>query len=299
VKLLVTGASGLLGTKLCQIALRRNHGVYAAYNQNKPLFGTPVDFNILDLDAEQRALDKIKPDAVVHAAALTDVDKCELEKGLAWKTNVEATENLVRLCKKRDAYLVYVSTDYVFNGERGMYKETDTPSPINYYGLTKLKGEEAVRALDDYCIARGSVTYGSTPATGKTNFALWLMDKLRKKEEVKIITDQWNSPTLNISMAEMIIETLEKRINGTFHLAGATRLSRYEFAQHVAETFNLDSKYIKPVKSKQIKWLARRPKDSSLDVRKAKQTLTIKPLEIHEALKKMKKDKVPISSLPR
>jgi dTDP-4-dehydrorhamnose reductase len=131
-KLLITGASGLLGTKLCQIALRRNHGVYAAYNQNKPLFGTPVDFNILDLDAEQRALDKIKPDAVVHAAALTDVDKCELEKGLAWKTNVEATENLVRLCKKRDAYLVYVSTDYVFNGEKGQYKETDTPDPINY-----------------------------------------------------------------------------------------------------------------------------------------------------------------------
>jgi dTDP-4-dehydrorhamnose reductase len=303
VKLLITGASGLLGTKLCQIALRENHEVYAAYNQHKPLYGTPVEFNILDLKAEQQALDKIKPDAVVHAAALTDVDKCELKKVLAWKTNVEATENLVRLCKKRDAFLVYVSTDYVFDGKKGMYKETDTPAPINHYGLTKLKGEEAVRALDNYCIVRGSVIYGSTPATGKTNFALWLLDKLRKKEEVKITTDQWNSPTLNISMAEMIIETLEKRINGTFHLAGATRLSRYEFAQHVAETFNLDSKYVTPVQSKQIKWVARalwvakRPKDSSLDVRKAEQTLTIKPLEIHEALEKMKNDEVPFSPL--
>lgn len=141
---------------MCQIAFRKNHEVYAAYSQHKPLYGTPVELNILDLKAEQQALNKIKPDAVAHAAALTDVDKCEMDKELAWKTNVEATENLVRLCKKRNTFLVYVSTDYVFDGERGMYKETDTPAPINHYGLTKLKGEEAVQALDDYCIARGS-----------------------------------------------------------------------------------------------------------------------------------------------
>jgi dTDP-4-dehydrorhamnose reductase len=296
VKLLITGASGLLGTKLCQIALRENHEVYAAYSQHRPLFGTPLELNILDLKAQERALDQKKPDAVIHAAALTDVDKCELEKELAWKTNVEATENLVKLCKKHDAFLVYVSTDYVFDGEKGMYKETDATAAINQYGLTKLKGEEAVQTLDNYCIARGSVTYGAAPATGKINFALWLIEKLRKNEEVKIVTDQWNSPTLNINMAEMIIETLEKRINGTFHLAGATRLSRYEFAQHVADAFNLDSKYIKSIKSNQIKWVAKRPKDSSLDVKKAEQTLTVKPLEIHEAFEKMKKDESLLSA---
>ena len=289
-KLLITGASGLLGTKLCEIALRKNHEVYSAYSQHRPLYGTPVKLDILDLKAEQQILDKIKPQGVVHAAALTDVDKCETEKELAWKTNVEATTNLVRLCKEHDAYLVYVSTDYVFNGEKGTYKEMDDPAPINHYGLTKLKGEEAVQTLNKYCIVRGSVIYGSTPATGKTNFALWLLDKLRKKEEVKIITDQWNSPTLNVSMAEMILQILEKRVNGIFHLAGATRLSRYEFAEHLAETFNLDPKYIKPVQTEHIKWIAKRPKDSSLDVNKAKRTLAIKPLEIREALEIMKKE---------
>ena len=289
-KLLITGASGLLGTKLCEIALRKNHEVYSAYSQHRPLYGTPVKLDILDLKAEQQILDKIKPQGVVHAAALTDVDKCEMEKELAWKTNVEATTNLVRLCKEHDVYLVYVSTDYVFDGEKGRYKEMDDPAPINHYGLTKLKGEEAVQALNKYCIARGSVIYGSTPATGKTNFALWLLDKLRKKEEVKIITDQWNSPTLNVSMAEMILQILEKRVNGIFHLAGATRLSRYEFAEHLAETFNLDPKYIKPVQSEHIKWIAQRPKDSSLDVNKAKRTLAIKPLEIREALEIMKRE---------
>jgi dTDP-4-dehydrorhamnose reductase len=290
VKLLITGASGLLGTKLCEIALRKNHEVYSAYSQHRPLYGTPVKLDILDLKAEQQILDKIKPQGVVHAAALTDVDKCEMEKELAWKINVEATTNLAQLCKEHGAFLVYVSTDYVFDGEKGTYKEMDDPAPINHYGLTKLKGEEAVQTLNKYCIARGSVIYGSTPATGKTNFALWLLDKLRKKEEVKIITDQWNSPTLNVSMAEMILQILEKRVNGIFHLAGATRLSRYEFAEHLAETFNLDPKYIKPVQTEHIKWIAKRPKDSSLDVNKAKRTLAIKPLEIREALEIMKKE---------
>lgn len=289
-KILVTGASGLLGTKLCQIALRKNHSVHAAYSQHNPPFGTPVELNILDQNALQQTFDKIQPEAVVHSAALTDVDKCETEKELAWKTNFEATANLARLCKKSGAFLAYVSTDYVFSGEKGMYIETDPPCPINHYGLTKLKGEESVQALDNHCIARGSIIYGSTPATGKTNFALWLLDKLRKKEEAKIVTDQWNSPTLNVNMAEMIIEALEKRKTGIFHMAGATRLSRIEFAQNLAETFDLDTKHITPVQSSNMKWVAKRPRDSSLNVKKTEQTLTYKPRKIREALEEMKKE---------
>lgn len=289
-KLLITGASGLLGTKLCETALRNKHEVYSAYSQHKPAYGTPVELNILNLKGQQRALEKIKPEAVIHSAALTDVDKCELEKELAWRTNFEATAHLAKLCKENDVFLTYVSTDYVFDGEKGMYEETDKPAPVNHYGLTKLKGEEAVQTLDNYCIARGSVIYGSTLTTGKTNFALWLLDKLQKREDVKIATDQWNSPTLNINMAEIIIEALERRVKGILHTAGATRLSRHEFAEHIAKTFNLDTKYITPTQAKNIKWLAKRPKDSSLNVKKAEQTLTNKPLRIREALEKMKKE---------
>ncbi|MGA2767324.1 MAG: dTDP-4-dehydrorhamnose reductase [Candidatus Bathyarchaeia archaeon] len=289
-KLLITGASGLLGTKLCETALRNKHEVYSAYSQHKPAYGNLVELNILNLKGQQRALEKIKPEAVIHSAALTDVDKCELEKELAWRTNFQATAHLAQLCKEHDVFLTYVSTDYVFDGEKGMYEETDKPAPVNHYGLTKLKGEEAVQALDNYCIARGSVIYGSTPATEKTNFALWLLDKLQKREDVKIATDQWNSPTLNVNMAEMIIEALERRVKGILHTAGATRLSRHEFAEHIAKTFNLDTKYITPAQAKNIKWLAKRPKDSSLNVEKAEQTLTNKPLRIREALEKMKKE---------
>ena len=290
-RILVTGASGLLGSKLCKLAVRKNYEIYSAYSQHKPLCGAPVQFDISDKDAVEKIFKKVKPEAVVHTAALTNVDKCELEKERAWRINVEATENIAESCEKFHAFLVYTSTDYVFDGEKGMYKENYEPTPVNYYGLTKLKGEESIKNLtDEYCIARTSVIYGTIPAAGKTNFALWLLDKLERKEKVKIVTDQWNSPTLNTNLANMILEVSERKLTGTFHLAGATRLSRFEFAKFLANTFCLNTNFITPAFSREISWIAKRPEDSSLNINKACQTLKNKPLKIQEALEKMKKE---------
>ena len=287
--MLVTGASGLLGTRICQLATKQDYEVYSVHSQHAPQFGTPIKLDITDSVALKRVFDKTKPDAVVQSAALSDVDKCEKEKDLAWKINVESTSNIAQLCHNHNCFLVYVSTDYVFNGEKGNYKETEQTAPINNYGLTKLKGEEEIKkSRAEYCIARTSVIYGSIPAAGKINFALWLIEKLRKKEETKTVTDQWNSPTLNTNLAEMILEIVEKRITGTFHLAGATRLSRYEFAQKIAETFNLDENLLRPTSSEKMPWIAKRPRDTSLNVEKAKQTLNNKPLQISEALSRLK-----------
>ncbi len=290
-KLLVTGGSGLLGSKFCELAIKRNHEVYSAYCLHKPLLGEPVELDITNASDVELKFSQIKPEAVVHAGALTDVDKCELEKDLAWKTNVEGTKNISDSCLRNRVFLVYISTDYVFSGEKGMYTESDRPSPANYYGFTKLKGEEAAKAVvDNSCIARSSVIYGTAPATGKINFALWLLDKLRKKEKVSIVTDQWNSPTLNVSLANLVLEALERKLTGVFHMAGATRISRYEFATCIAETFSLDASLITPVLSKDIKWVAKRPRDSSLNVDKATRTLNNQPLQIRDALYLLKKE---------
>ena len=290
-KLLITGASGLLGSKLCELATIKNYEVYSAYSQHKPLYGVPIQFDISDKGAVERILIKVNPEAVVHAAALTNVDKCESEKELAWRINVEGTRNIAESCKTHRAFLVYISTNYVFDGEKGMYKEADKPAPINYYGLTKLEGEKSVENLtDQHCIARSSVIYGSIPAMGKVNFALWLLERLERKEVVKVVTEQWNSPTLNTNLANMVLEVLERKLNGIFHLAGATRLNRYEFARLLAESFNLDMNLISPASSKEVPWIAKRPRDSSLDVNRACQTLKNKPLRILDALKKMKKE---------
>src|SRR5674476_165612 len=236
----------------------------------------------------QEIFKKIKPDIVVHAATLTDVDKCELNKELAWKVNVEGTRNIVEAAKNAGSFLVYISTDYVFSGDKGNYKETDKPGPINYYGLTKLKAEEIVQTQKEYFIGRPSVIYGSTPAAGKVNFALWLIETLRKGERVKIVTDQWNTPTLNTNLAEMTLEVVERKLTGIYHLCGATRISRFEFAEQIADVFSLDKSLIDKVPSSQFTWPAKRPMDSSLDTSKAQQTLQHKPLEMDMALKQLK-----------
>ena len=287
-KLLITGASGLYGSKLAELAIARNYEVYSCDVQELPVCGNFVKFDVSNKEFVQEAFKRVKPDIVVHAATLTDVDKCELNKELAWRINVEGTKNIVQAAMSESSFVIYISTDYVFKGEKGNYKESDKPDPINYYGVTKLKAEEQVKTLEEYFIGRPSVIYGSTPAAGKVNFALWLVETLSKGEHAKIVTDQWNTPTLNTNLAEMTLEVIQRKLTGTFHLCGATRVSRFEFAQKIAKTFGFDQSLIEPVLSSQFSWPAKRPTDSSLDTAKAQQILTNKPLNIDEALKKLK-----------
>jgi len=290
-KILITGASGLYGSKLAELARTKDYIVYSGYNQHKPAYGTPIKFEISDKKSVETAFRKTKPHVVVHAAALTNVDECENNKELAWKTNVDGTRNIIEAAKQHRAFPLLISTDYVFNGKKGLYKETDQTDPINYYGLTKLKAEEQVKELvDQHCIARTSVIYGSTPATGKINFALWLINKLKNNQQAKIVIDKWNSPTLNTNLASMTTEIIERKLTGIFHLSGATRISRLDFAKQIANTFHLNSNLIKPTKPTDFGWKAKRPKDSSLNTTKAQQTLENKPLQIKQALERLKQE---------
>ena len=290
-KLLITGASGLYGSKLAKYALDRGIEVYASDIQGLSIYGNFVKLDIAGKAQVDEAFRTIKPDVVVHAATLTDVDKCEMNKELAWRVNVEGTKNIVEASKNAGSFLVYISTDYVFSGEKGCYVESDSPEPINYYGITKLEAETVVMqnmAESDFFIGRPSVIYGSTPAAGKVNFALWLIETLRKGEHVKIITDQWNTPTLNTNLAEMTLEVIERRLSGVYHTCGATRVSRFEFATKIADAFDLDKSLIDKVTSAQFTLPAKRPMDSSLDTSLAQRTLNCKPLTLDKALLRLK-----------
>ena len=287
-RVLVTGAGGLLGSIVVSLASGK-YDVYAAFNQHPPPKGIPVKLDLLEKEETAALVAKTRPDAVVHTAALTDVDKCERERDLAEKVNHEATRTLSESAKKAGAYFLYVSTDYVFDGRRGMYREEDQTNPISVYGLSKLHGEESVQASGaESCIARGSVVYGARPGAGKVNFALWLVERLRNGESVKVLEDQYVSPTLNSRFAEMILEALERRTNGIFHMAGASRVSRYDFAVALADTFGLDASLVEPVTMDEMKWVAKRPRDSSLDVSKATSLISKKPLLLPDALLKLK-----------
>jgi dTDP-4-dehydrorhamnose reductase len=299
--LLVTGGSGFLGSKITENAIHKEYTTHSGYYVHKAVHGTAIKFDICDKKVVMKYVDRIKPHVIIHTAAFTDVDRCEKEKNLARRVNVAGTRNIVESCVSWNTFLVYISTDYVFSGEDGMYKETDTPHPVNYYGLTKYKGEKIVaHSSIDWCIVRPSVIFDSTPATRKRNFALWVIHRLLAKKPTKVINDQWVSPVLNDNLSEMILDVVERRRQGIYHLAGATPVTRYDFATLLANVFQLQKELIHPIPSRDMKWRAKRPRNTSLDVSKAMTELDMKPLPIYEAVRKMKDklDNTPFPSFP-
>jgi len=292
-RVLVTGAGGLLGQKLVKVLADRGHEVVAIYRVHEPPAAPgvkPVRLDVTDWVRLEDLVLKTRPDTIIHAAAYTDVDGCEKDKQLAWRVNVAATRSIVRAARVVNAHLVYVSTDYVFDGEKGMYRETDTPSPVNYYGLTKLVAEELVRSSELlYTITRPSAIYGI--GGSKKSFAEYVAEKLARGEPVKALTDQYVSPTHNELLAEALAEIIELKPLGTLHVAGP-RMNRYEFAKKIAETLGLPTSLVRPatMEEMQERWIARRPRDSSLDTSKAQNLLETPFSDIDEAMKRLKRD---------
>jgi dTDP-4-dehydrorhamnose reductase len=283
-KILITGGSGLLGSKVAEIALARGDEVFSGYAHNLPEYGKAVKFDLLDEKSISELVRKVGPEVIIHSAALTDVDRCERVPELAHKMNVEGTRAVAKVAEEAGSFLAYISTDYVFDGLRGMYREDDRPNPVSYYGQSKLLGEK----FCSECIARTCVIYGSRPASGKVNFALWLINSLKSGKEVRVVTDQFVTPTLNTNLAGMVLETADRRLSGVYNLAGATRISRYDYALRLAREFDLDASLILPSRMEDMKWVARRPIDSSLDTSKARAELMEKPLPLNEALRTLK-----------
>jgi dTDP-4-dehydrorhamnose reductase len=248
-----------------------------------------VKLDICNPSQVKHAFAKAQPDVVVHTAALTHVDMCERNRELAWNVNVEGTKNIAMHAQRSGALLIYVSTDYVFSGETGMYRETDDPDPINYYGVTKLEGETRVqRLVDEWCIIRPSVIYGALPAAGKINFALWLIKSLQNNKSLNIVTDQTISPTLNTNLSHMLLEIAKRRLSGIYHLAGATPITRYDFAQALAHEFHLNPALIQPALSKDMPWHAQRPRNTSLNIEKAQCNLHHHPMPITQAMTQLR-----------
>lgn len=274
-----------MGSKVSELGLQRGHEVFSGYAHHLPEYGVAVKIDLRSDSSLVEAVKGIMPDVIIHTAALTDVDLCETDKNLAYRMNVQATKTLAESAGEVGAFVVYTSTDYVFNGSKGMYREEDATDPVNYYGYSKLLGES-------YCdsVARTCVIYGSRPASNKVNFALWILERLRCGETVKVVTDQCITPTLNTNLALMVLELVERRHGGLYHLAGATWISRYDFAVELAKAFGLDENRIVKSKMSEMRWAARRPVDSSLDSSKAFRCLDSKPWNIEEALRTLKNE---------
>jgi dTDP-4-dehydrorhamnose reductase len=282
-KFLVTGSAGLIGSKVVTDLVQQNHTVYSCYHNVKPLQGIPT---LLDLSDEHRiiqTLQEIKPDRIIHLAAMTDVDLCETENELATLINTKATEILAKQAAKQNIFFLYVSTDYIFNGIDSMKKEDDPSNPLGFYGKSKLEGELALNKLtSNWCIARTSTPFGVHPT--KKSFPLWIKENLEMKKEIPVLVDQFTSPTYVPNLSKMLIEIATRQINGIIHVSGATRISRYALAEMIAEKFHLNKNFLIPIKIDNMNWKAQRPKDSSLDVSLATENLNERPQKIEPSI---------------
>lgn len=268
-KVLVTGANGQLGydvvKKLNEVGIEH--------------IGT--DRSIMDITNEEevkRVIRDYNPDVVVHCAAYTAVDKAEDEKELCHAVNVLGTRYVAEICKEIDAKMVYISTDYVFDGEGDKpFEVTDKPNPINYYGQTKYEGElEVQKHLENYFIVRISWVFGSHG----NNFVKTMLRLGKERDEISVVSDQIGSPTYTPDVADLLIEMIQTNKYGIYHATNEGYCSWYEFACEIFKLTNIDIK-VNPIKTEYYPTRASRPRNSRL----SKESLT-NLINWKEALKK-------------
>ncbi|MFL5321794.1 MAG: dTDP-4-dehydrorhamnose reductase [Myxococcaceae bacterium] len=287
-RFVVTGANGLVGSRLCTLLASRGHEVVGLSRGPRRAEGNFAYASVDLTNGEQiaRALKEARPEVVINPAASTDVDGCEKDPASAFAVNVDAVHHLARTSKELGAHLVHVSTDYVYDGDHGPYTEGDLPNPRGNYAITKFAGELAARIhLPNCTIARTAVVYG-WPQAAKPNFGSWVVTTLSSGQTIKLFEDQFVSPSLADNVAEMLAELGERKLPGLFHTAGSDVVDRVTFGRAVCELFGFDPKLITPTKLKDLKLASPRPLHSGLNVSKARETLAAKPLPLSEALKR-------------
>jgi dTDP-4-dehydrorhamnose reductase len=277
-KVLVTGASGLLGSALLRAAPQSDTIAIAAYNSHPLNGGLQID--VTKQAQVQTAIQRIAPDYVIHAAAFTDVDACEIEPQRAWDVNALGTKNIAEACEEHGVKLIYISTDYVFDGEDGPYSEEAPTHPINVYGESKLAGEGFALNSSVNAVARVCVLYGPD----KPNFVTWVINSLRSRTPINVVKDQYNTPTYVGNCALALLRMCELGLTGVYHVSGREQLNRYAFACAIADVFALNKKLINETTTDTLQQQARRPMNSSLRVERAEHALGMRLANVHEGL---------------
>lgn len=279
-KVLVVGASGLVGSRVLS-ELEKSAEFEA---EGTCLSRTAVGLrrlDITDVDETRKLISRLKPDVIVHTAALTNVDYCEDYRSEAYGINVRGTGNVVDAAREAGCRVVYISTDFVFDGLNGPYGEDDATNPVNYYGRTKLEGETLVSGIG-HVIARTTVVYGWK--SGSKNFLMQVFGKLSANEEMNVAVDQYGSPTLADNMATAVVELIKEKKNGIYNIAGVDVMNRHEFALKIAKIFDLDQGLLTPVETGSLRQRAVRPMKAGLRVEKAARELKTRLLGVEEGL---------------
>jgi len=282
-KVLITGSNGLLGQKLME-RFRPEAGyeiIATSFSENRALNNEGYHFELMDITNPVEVdyiLNRYEPDVVIHTAALTQVPLCETNRQEAWKTNVEATETIAKACNRLSSHLIVLSSDFVFDGRKGPYKESDSPGPVNYYGQTKLETEKiALKISKNLSIVRTCLVYGSNFKMNRSNFLLWVKYCLEHSGRIKVNNDQWRTPTLAEDLADACFLIAAQKAMGLYHIAGPENMRVLNFAHLIADFYKLDKEFVTEVPSDELEEVGKRPLKSGLLIDKAVSELGYSP----------------------
>jgi len=291
-QVLITGANGLLGQKLISLlASEPDVELHATGRGPCRIPDGNYTYHRVDL-TEEGALyglfEQERPDALIHGAAMTNVDACEENPEECQLQNVTVVESLIRACENHDTFMTLVSTDFIFDGNDGPYSEDDTPNPLSEYGRSKLDAEEALQKSNlNWAIARTILVYGVT-SDERSNIVLWIKKSLEDKKPLQLITDQWRMPTLAEDLALGCWLMTKQQAKGVFNISGKDLLNPYEIALKTAEVFGLDASLITPTDGSKFTQPAKRPPKTGFILDKSRKTLGYEPSSFEEGLEILK-----------
>lgn len=289
-KLLVTGSNGLLGQKIIYRALELNvFEIHAsARGQNRLIGQKGYAYHNLDIgDPENvnEVFELVKPDIVIHTAAMTNVDACETDRDACLRNNVHAVEYIVNACNKHGAHLIHVSTDFVFDGLEGPYDETAKPNPVSYYGWSKAEAERIViEKSNSWAILRTMLVYGVVDHASRSNIVLWAKGALAKGDQMNVVDDQFRMPTLAEDLAEGCLLAATKHASGIFNISGKDFMSIIELVKRVAAFYGFSDACINPVSSSTLNQPAKRPPKTGFVLTKAMNELGYEPHSFEKGL---------------
>ncbi len=289
-RILITGSNGLLGQKLVDLLVQQPavELIATARGENRLPYSHGYEYRSMDITSREQVLEVItavKPDVVIHTAAMTNVDQCEFEKDACWQQNVLAVHYIIDACKATGAFLCHVSTDFVFDGTSGPYSETDEPNPVSFYGWSKYAAEKAViHSGLKWGIARTMLVYGIAHDMSRSNIILWVKKSLEEGKNIKVVTDQWRSPTLAEDLAMGCFLIADQEAEGIFNISGKGVLTPYEMAIQTADYFGLDKSLIAQADSSTFTQPAQRPPRTGFTLDKSNAVLGYDPKTFAEGI---------------
>ena len=294
IKVIVTGSNGLLGQSLLNLLLKdtQKYQVFGFSRGGNRSGREDFSYTSLDITNEiilKKNIKQIQPDFIINTAAMTQVDDCENKKEACDLLNVTVVKWLSEVSKEINAHVIHISTDFIFDGIKGFYKETDKLNPLSYYGVSKLKSEEVlIQSRINFTILRTILVYGKVFDMSRSNIVLWVKEMLSKGKEITIVDDQFRTPTYVEDLALACKISMDKRAKGIYHISSNELLSVFEIAQQIATVFHLDKSLIKPISTSTLNQTAPRPVKTGFDLSKTNKELEFYPRSFKEDIVKFK-----------